>query len=212
MSANVKINRVLISVSDKTDLREFASGLDNLGIEIISTGGTLATLKKAGIKAISVSTFTGAPEILGGRVKTLHPKIHAGILFRRESEADKAEMAQQEYRPIDMVVVNLYPFEKTVRKKGVSEEEIIENIDIGGPTMVRAAAKNFAGVAVVTSPADYKEVLDRLREGDGSLDLEFRRKLAARAFELTCNYDRAISDYFNKDHMMDFPKDLKLKL
>lgn len=209
----IKIRRALISVSDKTGLVELAKALAENDIEILSTGGTLATLKKAGIQAVSVSTFTGAPEILGGRVKTLHPKIHAGILFRRDSEADNAEMIHQEYKPIDMVIVNLYPFEKTVAKPDVSEAEIIENIDIGGPTMVRAAAKNYSGVAVVTGPSDYPLIIDELKRNDGSLSLELRRELASRAFALTNTYDRAIADYFigKKPETDDeFPRKLTL--
>nr|MBN2277098.1 bifunctional phosphoribosylaminoimidazolecarboxamide formyltransferase/IMP cyclohydrolase [candidate division Zixibacteria bacterium] len=209
----MKIRRALISVSDKTGLVELAKALAENDIEILSTGGTLATLKKAGIQAVSVSTFTGAPEILGGRVKTLHPKIHAGILFRRDSEADNAEMIHQEYKPIDMVIVNLYPFEKTVAKPDVSEAEIIENIDIGGPTMVRAAAKNYSGVAVVTGPSDYPLIIDELKRNDGSLSLELRRELASRAFALTNTYDRAIADYFigKKPETDDeFPRKLTL--
>ncbi len=196
MSDLIKIRRAIISVSDKTGLADFARALSKYKIEIISTGGTLASLKKEGIQAVSVSTFTGAPEILGGRVKTLHPKIHAGILYRRDNEDDCAEMTHQEYKPIDMVVVNLYPFEKTVGNPKSTDEEIIENIDIGGPSMVRAGAKNFSGVAVVTSPSDYKLVIDEMEKNDGALGIEFRRRLAASAFDLTYNYDRAVASYF----------------
>ena len=198
MSDRLKIRRALISVSDKTGLVELARGLAELGIEIISTGGTLATLKKGGIKAVSVSTFTGEPEILHGRVKTLHPKVHAGILFKRGNEEDEAEMAHQEYRPIDMVVVNLYPFEATLRNPDATDDQIIENIDIGGPTMVRAAAKNYTGVAVVTRPERYGQLLEELKNNDGTLDLDFCRQLASEAFDLTYSYDRAISGYFNE--------------
>jgi len=211
MTDKVKIKRALISVSDKTGLIEFARALSDFGVEIISTGGTLAALKKEGIQAISVSTFTGAPEILGGRVKTLHPKVHAGILFRRDNEDDKAELTRQEYRSIDMVVVNLYPFQKTIAKPDVSEEEAIENIDIGGPTMIRAAAKNFDGVAVVSHPADYQSVIDTLKANDGVMDLGFRKKLAMRAFDLTCEYEKAISGYFNngkKEKSEELPEEL----
>ncbi len=196
MSESAKIKRALISVYDKSNLTELAEILAKNDVEILSTGGTLAALKKAGIQAVSVSTFTGAPEILGGRVKTLHPKIHAGILFRRDNEDDQAAMTQQEYRPIDMVVVNLYPFEKTVADLKSGEEEIIENIDIGGPTMIRAAAKNFKDVTVVTSPEDYNIVIEELQKNDGVVSFETRRKLAAKAFALTNHYDRAIANYF----------------
>ncbi len=214
MNDRIKIKRALVSVSDKIGLVEFARGLESYGIEIISTGGTLNTLKKEGIHAVSVSTFTGAPEILGGRVKTLHPKVHAGILFRRGNEADENEMRHHEYKPIDMVVVNLYPFEKTVARSGVAEDEIIANIDVGGPTMVRAAAKNFAGVAVVTNPGDYEAVLEELQANDGTLGLEFRRRLAGKAFQMTFQYDRAIARYFSsrgKEMETEFPKDIEFQ-
>jgi len=213
MSDMIKVKRALISVYDKTGLVELAKALAENEIEILSTGGTLATLKKAGVQAVSVSTFTGAPEILGGRVKTLHPKIHAGILFRRDNDDDNAEMVHQEYKPIDMVVVNLYPFQRTVATPDATEADIIENIDIGGPTMVRAAAKNFSGVAVVTNPTDYPKIIDELNKNDGSVSLELRRSLAARAFELTNRYDRAIADYFVKgkpEAESEFPRQLNL--
>jgi len=196
MGDMIKIRRALISVSDKTGLLEFARALSEYGVEIISTGGTLATLKKGGIQAVSVSTFTGAPEILGGRVKTLHPKIHAGILYRRDSNEDMAELTHHEYKPIDMVVVNLYPFEKTVQNPKSTEEEIIENIDIGGPTMVRAGAKNFEGVAVVTDCNDYNLIIEEMKKNEGALGLQYRRHLAGKAFDLTNRYDRAVSAFF----------------
>jgi len=196
MSGKIKIKRALVSVYDKSGLVEFARALEKFDIEILSTGGTLAALKKEEIQAVSVSTFTGAPEILGGRVKTLHPKIHAGILYRRDNEDDTAEMTHQEYKPIDMVVVNLYPFEETVARAGVTEAEIIENIDIGGPSMLRAAAKNFTGVVVVADPKDYPRIIEALENNDGAVDLDLRRELAGRAFSRTNQYDRAIADYF----------------
>lgn len=196
MSGKIKIKRALVSVYDKTGLVDLGRALEKYDIEILSTGGTLAALKKENVHAISVSTFTGAPEILGGRVKTLHPKIHAGILFRRDNEDDLAQMTHQEYKPIDMIVVNLYPFEQTVARPGVTEAEIIENIDIGGPTMLRAAAKNFSGVMVVTDPADYARVIEELVKNDGAVDLELRRELAGKAFKLTNTYDKAIAHYF----------------
>jgi len=201
----IEIKRALISVSDKTGLAEFASALSEFGIEIISTGGTLAALKKEGVQAISVSTFTGAPEILGGRVKTLHPKVHAGILYRRDNTGDEEELSQQEYKRIDLVVVNLYPFEKTVANPDSSDTEIIENIDVGGPTMLRAAAKNYNGVAVVTDPGDYDAVIKAMKENDGAgtLDIDFRRKLATKAFGMTFRYDRAISAYFSTGKALD---------
>jgi phosphoribosylaminoimidazolecarboxamide formyltransferase/IMP cyclohydrolase len=171
MTDRIKIKRALLSVYDKTGLIDFARELAKLDVEILSTGGTLAAMKKEGIQAVSVSTFTGEPEILGGRVKTLHPKIHAGILARRDNEKDSAELSHHEYKPIDLVVVNLYPFEETVAREGVTDQEIIENIDIGGPTMLRAAAKNFSGVTVVTSPTDYPELIKELQNNNGTLGL-----------------------------------------
>jgi phosphoribosylaminoimidazolecarboxamide formyltransferase/IMP cyclohydrolase len=207
----IEIKRALISVSDKTGLAEFARALSEFGVEIISTGGTLAALKKEEIHAISVSAFTGEPEILGGRVKTLHPKVYAGILYRRDNQADEDQLAQHEYKRIDMVIVNLYPFEKTVANPDATDEEIIENIDIGGPTMLRAAAKNFDGVAVITDPADYNSVIEKMKADEGALDLDFRKELAGKAFGVTQRYDRAISAYFNAnkaDRTRDFPEKL----
>ena len=164
MQDSVKIKRALISVSDKTGLVELGKKLCDLGVEIISTGGTLAQLRNSEIQAISIATFTGAPEILGGRVKTLHPKVHAGILFKREDKEHLAEMSQQEYKPIDLVVVNLYPFEQTLANPEATHKDKIENIDIGGPTMIRAAAKNLDAVAVVTDPGDYSSIIDEMDE------------------------------------------------
>jgi phosphoribosylaminoimidazolecarboxamide formyltransferase/IMP cyclohydrolase len=197
MQDMMKIKRVLISVSDKSGLVELGKTLDDMGIEIISTGGTLAVLKEAGVHVVSIATFTGAPEILGGRVKTLHPKVHAGILFKRDSEDHKNEMLQQEYKPIDMVVVNLYPFEETLANPSSTDSDKIENIDIGGPTMIRAAAKNFDSVAVVTNPKEYSELISELQTNDGSLSAEARRKFASKAFALTSRYETAISGYFS---------------
>ena len=190
-----KIERALISVSDKTGLVEFARGLYGLGIEILSTGGTAATLSAAGIKVVSVSDFTGSPEILDGRVKTLHPKIHGGLLGRRDDARHRDQMAANGIAPIDVVVVNLYPFEATVAKPGCTLEEAIENIDIGGPSMIRSAAKNHRDVAVVVDPADYATVLEELRTGGGAVSLATRQRLARRAFQVTARYDGAIADY-----------------
>lgn len=196
MSDLVKIKRAIVSVYDKTGLENLGKALLKHEVEILSTGGTLAALKKNNLQAVSVSTFTGAPEILGGRVKTLHPKIHAGILFRRGHEEDEAAMTHQEYKPIDMVIVSLYPFEQTVARAEAGEAEIIENIDIGGPTMIRAAAKNFEGVTVVTDPQDYQLLAEELDKNDGSVSREFRRRMATKAFALINKYDMAIADYF----------------
>jgi len=213
MSDKITIKRALVSVSNKDGLVEFARALSEFGVEIISTGGTLAVLKKEGIQAVSVSTFTGAPEILGGRVKTLNPKIHAGILARRDNDDDLVELQHHEYKLIDMVVVNLYPFEQTLANPASTDKDIIENIDIGGPTMIRAGAKNFDGVAVVTSPGDYAMVLDEMKKNEGALDMAFRRQLAAQAFALTNHYDDAISRYFVTDKEAvgeEFPNKLNL--
>ena len=196
MTDSIAIKRALISVSDKTGIIELGQTLEAMGVEIISTGGTLRTLKEAGVHVISVSTFTGAPEIMGGRVKTLHPKIHAGILYRRDNNDDIEQLSQSDYRAIDLVVVNLYPFQQTVAKKESDDALIIENIDIGGPTMVRAAAKNHNAVTIVVDPKDYKTLVTQLKENDGSSTLAFRRQCAAKAFAKTAEYDTAIARYF----------------
>jgi phosphoribosylaminoimidazolecarboxamide formyltransferase / IMP cyclohydrolase len=190
-----KIERALISVSDKTGLVEFASGLQALGVEILSTGGTAAALQRVGIPVVSVSEFTGSPEILDGRVKTLHPKIHGGLLGRRDDARHREQMAANGIKPIDLVVVNLYPFEATVAKPGCTLEDAIENIDIGGPSMIRSAAKNHGDVAVLVDPSDYAAVLDELRATAGALSLATRQRLARRAFQVTARYDGAIADY-----------------
>ncbi len=192
------IRRAIISVSDKAGLVAFARGLVECGVEIISTGGTMAALKKAGVQVVPVSSFTGSPEILDGRVKTLHPRIHAGILFRRDMQEHCDEMASHEFKPIDMVVVNLYPFEQTVANPDSTEADIVENIDIGGPSMIRAGSKNFDGVAVVTAAGQYEETLKELKAQDGALSLATRKNLASAAFALTGAYDTAINDYFSK--------------
>ncbi len=189
------IARALISVSDKTGLVEFARGLHALGVQILSTGGTAAALSAAAIPVVSVSDFTGAPEILDGRVKTLHPKILGGLVGRRDDVQHRAQMAANGIEPIDLVVVNLYPFEATVAKPSCPLDEAIENIDIGGPSMIRSAAKNHRDVAVVVDPADYAAVLDELRSGGGALSLATRQRLARRAFQTTARYDGAIADY-----------------
>ncbi len=196
MTDMAKIKRALLSVSDKTGIENLALQLQEMGVEIISTGGTFKQLKEAGVHAVSVSTFTGAPEILGGRVKTLHPKIHAGILCRRDNLEDVDQLKELEYRFIDLVVVNLYPFQQTLTKVDVDDNEIIENIDVGGPSMIRAAAKNYSTVTVITNPSDYEELLDKLKANDCATDLAFRKECAKKAFALTAKYDSAIADYF----------------
>ena len=186
-----KVTRALLSVSDKAGLVELAKGLSALGVELLSTGGTHALLSKEGVKVQQVSDFTGAPEMLGGRVKTLHPQIHGGIRARRDLESDQRDMKAQGVQPIDLVVVNLYPFREAVAK-GLPPEEIVEQIDIGGPSMLRSAAKNAAHVTVVVDPADYDEVLGELRKF-GDVSARLRSRLQARAFAHTAAYDAAIA-------------------
>ena len=177
----LRARRALISVSDKSGVAAFASGLVELGVEVISTGGTLQHLQDHGVEARKVATVTESPEILGGRVKTLHPRIHGGILANRADEAHMAELAEQGITPIDIVAVNLYPFAKTVAQEGVTSSEAVEMIDIGGPCMTRAAAKNHEGVVVVVDPADYDTVLAALREGDGTEVARFLHQTAISA-------------------------------
>jgi phosphoribosylaminoimidazolecarboxamide formyltransferase / IMP cyclohydrolase len=201
----VKVQRALISVSNKWNLEPFARGLIDLGIEIISTGGTAKFLTDAGIPITPVSEVTGFPEIMDGRIKTLHPAVHAGILADRRVHEHMRALQELKIKPIDLVVVNLYPFEDTAEKRGVTEDEVIENIDIGGPTMVRAAAKNFAGVGVVVDPHRYDEVLNELVRNEGALTLETRRMLAMDAFHHTAHYDFAIANWFSAEEEGDFP-------
>jgi phosphoribosylaminoimidazolecarboxamide formyltransferase/IMP cyclohydrolase len=195
----VRIQRALISVSDKQGIVEFARGLSDLGVEIISTGGTYAALNEAKIPVTAVSNITGFPECLGGRVKTLHPAVHAGILARRDVPTHLEELKNLAIRPIDLVVVNLYPFAATVGKPGVTMAEALENIDIGGPTMIRAAAKNFLGVAVVVNPQRYSQVLQLLQVGEGTLSESVRRELALEAFGHTALYDSLIYSYLAQE-------------
>lgn len=191
----VKIQRALISVSDKTGLEELAKGLIRHGVEILSTGGTAKALKGAGLPVKDVSEFTGFPEMMDGRVKTLHPKIHGGLLALRKNAEHMAQLAKHGMAPIDLVVVNLYPFVKTISKSGVALEEAIENIDIGGPSMIRSAAKNFQSVAVVVNPARYAQILEELDRQDGGLTAGLRSQLAVEAFDHTAEYDSAIHRY-----------------
>jgi len=204
-----KISRALLSVSDKTGLVDFARGLAALGVELISTGGTRKALADAGLKVRDISDVTGFPEILDGRVKTLHPKVHSGILSIRDNAQHQAVMKEQGLPYIDLVAVNLYPFEQTVARPDADHEEIIENIDVGGPSMIRAAAKNFHDVAIVTNPADYDSLLQELREHGGTR-LETRERLAAVAFARTAAYDSAISAYFSRRLDQPFPPTLNL--
>jgi phosphoribosylaminoimidazolecarboxamide formyltransferase / IMP cyclohydrolase len=191
------IKRALISVSDKTGIEEVAKKLSDLGVKIISTGGTSKVLKDAGIPVVDVSDVTGFPEIMEGRVKTLHPNVHGGLLAVRDSDEHMKEASDNEIEMIDLVIVNLYPFTETVAKEGVTEDEVIENIDIGGPSMLRSAAKNYKYVTVVTDPADYEKVLTEISV-NGDTSLETRRVLARKVFSLTYNYDEAINKYFRE--------------
>jgi phosphoribosylaminoimidazolecarboxamide formyltransferase/IMP cyclohydrolase len=192
------VRRALISVHDKTGAVDFAKGLAALGVEILSTGGTAKLLRDSGIAVVDVSDVTGFPEMLDGRVKTLHPKVHGGILARRDLPAHGAALEKHGIRPIDLVAVTLYPFEKTVAKPGVTLEEAIENIDIGGPSMIRGAAKNHAHVAVITDPGQYAPVLEELRKGQGGLSDATRYRLAFEAFRRTAQYDAAIAAYLRE--------------
>ncbi|MBI4166013.1 MAG: bifunctional phosphoribosylaminoimidazolecarboxamide formyltransferase/IMP cyclohydrolase, partial [Acidobacteria bacterium] len=188
-----KITRALISVSDKTGVAEFAGGLASLGIEILSTGGTAKLLRDKGLKVRDVSDLTGFPEMLDGRVKTLHPKVHGGLLAIRSNPQHQEQVKKQGIEFIDLVCVNLYPFEKTAAKPGVKFEEVIENIDIGGPSMIRSAAKNFEDVTVVVDAEDYQTVLNEIKANGGATTPETRARLSRKAFATTATYDSAIS-------------------
>ncbi len=200
----VRVARALLSVSDKTGIVEFARGLAELGIEIVSTGGTAGTLEEAGVPVRSITELTGFPEIMDGRVKTLHPKLYAGLLAVRDNEEHLRAAEQQAVEFVDLVCVNLYPFERKAAQRGVPDSEVIENIDIGGPTMIRAAAKNSAFAAPVVSPESYDAVLAELRELDRRLSLPTRENLAAEAFAYTARYDTAIARWF-QEKREDFP-------
>src|SRR5947207_5048715 len=217
--ARAPIRRAILSVTDKTGLVEFAHKLAASGVELISTGGTAKLLRDSGISVKDISELTGFPEMLDGRVKTLHPKVHGGILHRRESASHRTAVAEHGIQPIDMVVVNLYAFEKTAAKPGVHFEELIENIDIGGPSMIRSAAKNFHDVAVVTSPADYTAIAEEMSKSDGALSSETKWRLAQKAFATTAAYDSAIASTlervsangnFGLHSSADFPDTLRL--
>ena len=201
--------RAIISVSEKTGVTNFAKGLSKLGFAIFSTGGTKKAMEEAKVPVKSVSEITGFPEILDGRVKTLHPAVYGGILARRDIPAHMAQLAENNMETIDLVAVNLYPFVQTVSKEGVELQEALENIDIGGPTMIRAAAKNFPGVIVVVDPADYQPVLEKLKQGD--LPLAERKRLAQKAFQHVAMYDTAISQYLRQD-MEGLPDEMTLAM
>jgi phosphoribosylaminoimidazolecarboxamide formyltransferase/IMP cyclohydrolase len=197
-----KIQRALLSVSDKTGLVDFTKELNALGIEIVSTGGTARSLKDAGIPVTEISEFTGFPEILDGRVKTLHPKVHGGLLYLRGNPDHEAQAAKHGIRPIDLVVVNLYPFEKAVANPNASLRDAIENIDIGGPSMLRSAAKNYASVTVVVDPVDYDAVLHDIKEHGGNTCEMFRWKLAVKVFDTTARYDALIAQHLQEQRLM----------
>jgi phosphoribosylaminoimidazolecarboxamide formyltransferase / IMP cyclohydrolase len=203
--------RAIISVYDKTGAVDFARGLKEIGAEILSTGGTQSTLEQAGIKVTSVSDLTGYPEILGGRVKTLHPSIHGGILARRRDSSHQQELKQHQIKPIDLVVVNLYPFAQTASRPGAGQDEVMEMIDVGGPTLVRAAAKNYQDVIVLVDPSDYAMVLEELRRGT-KIPEETRRRLALKAFEHTAFYDAQIANYLRTQDTTLFPGELTVPL
>jgi phosphoribosylaminoimidazolecarboxamide formyltransferase / IMP cyclohydrolase len=201
----VRVRRALLSVSDKHGIVELARGLQELGVEIVSTGGTARELLSAGIAVSSIEDFTGFPEIMDGRVKTLHPRLYGGLLARRDDDAHVEAAREQGIEPVDLVCVNLYPFEQTVGRGDADAEEIVENIDIGGPTMIRAAAKNSAFAAVLVDPADYEQVLDELRASAGRLSLDTRSRLATKAFACTARYDAAIATWFSVRAYEGFP-------
>lgn len=192
-----RIRRALISVSNKTGIVDFAHDLKRFGVEIISTGGTATVLREAGIDVLDVSDITGFPEMMDGRVKTLHPKIHGSLLAVRDNAEHQAAMYNHGIEPIDLVVVNLYPFEETMARDGVTIEEAVEQIDIGGPAMIRSAAKNFQDVAVVVTPGLYRKVTDELKANGGALTLTTREHLARLSFLQTAKYDRAIVQYLS---------------
>ena len=194
----VKIKRALVSVSDKTGAVQLGQTLHAMGVQILSTGGTARSLQEAGIPVVEVSRYTGFPEMMDGRIKTLHPKIHGALLGKRDNAEHMKQMKTHGIEPIDLVVVNLYPFEKTVAKPDCSLEEAIENIDIGGPTMLRSSAKNYHDVAVVTDPQDYEKITEEMKKSGGALSLETRFRLAKKVFKLTSRYDKAITEYLEK--------------
>lgn len=214
---SMKIKRALVSVSDKTGIVSFLQRLSEFDVEIISTGGTAALLKSESIPHIEIEQFTGFPEILDGRVKTLHPKVHGGLLYLRENPEHQRQAKAHEIEAIDLVVVNLYPFQTTSERPGVTLEEALEKIDIGGPSMLRSAAKNYQSVAVVTDPRDYEAVLRQMEEHDGGTTLKFREQLAIKGFLTTAKYDQAIADYLNRaqttagSFLISLPLEMRLR-
>src|SRR3989440_1325631 len=208
----MKITRALVSVSDKTGIASFARALERQGVDIISTGGTADLLRKEKIPVREISSFTAFPEVLEGRVKTLHPRVHGGLLYKRGNAKHEAEARECGFEPIDLIVVNLYPFEKTIQTRDVKLAEAIETIDIGGPSMIRSAAKNYESVTVVVDPADYDGVLENMRENNGETTLKLREHLAIKAFIKTSDYDRAIGNYLNREQITEASFSLSLPL
>jgi len=193
-----KINKVIISVSNKSGVLEFARELSKFGLEILSTGGTAKSLREAGLAVKDISEYTGFPEMLDGRVKTLHPKVHGGLLGRRANPEHVSKMKEYQIDPIDMIIVNLYPFEETVAKKDCTLEDAIENIDIGGPTMLRSAAKNYEDVTVIVDPADYPKIIAEMQANNGAVSKATNFYLAKKVFQRTSQYDTAITNYLSK--------------
>ena len=208
----MKIARALISVSDKKGIAAFARALEKQGVDIISTGGTAELLRKEDVPVRDISNFTGFPEVLEGRVKTLHPRVHGGLLYKRDNPEHEAQARECGFEPIDLIVVNLYPFEQTIAKANVTLAEAIENIDIGGPSMIRSAAKNYESVTVVVDPADYSEVLETMHDNDGATTLKLRERLAIKAFIKTSDYDRAIGSFLNQEQKTEGSFSLTLPL
>jgi phosphoribosylaminoimidazolecarboxamide formyltransferase/IMP cyclohydrolase len=208
----MKISRAIISVSDKTGVASFARALERHGVDIISTGGTADLLRKEKIPVREISSFTAFPEVLEGRVKTLHPRVHGGLLYKRGNPKHEAEARECGFEPIDLVVVNLYPFEATIVKSDVTLAEAIEHIDIGGPSMIRSAAKNYESVTIVIDPADYDVVLENMRDNNGETTLKLRERLAIKAFIKTSEYDRAIGNFLNREQTTDASFSISLPL
>src|SRR6266478_7046256 len=208
----MKISRALISVSDKTGVAAFARVLEQQGVDIISTGGTAVLLRKEKIPVREISSFTAFPEVLDGRVKTLHPRVHGGLLYKRGNAEHEAQARECGFDPIDLVAVNLYPFEATIARQDVTLAEAIENIDIGGPSMIRSAAKNHESVTVVVDPADYDAVLESMRKHEGETTLKLRERLAIKAFNRTAEYDRIIANFLNKQQKTDASFSVSLPL
>jgi phosphoribosylaminoimidazolecarboxamide formyltransferase / IMP cyclohydrolase len=193
-----KIKKVIISVSNKAGILELARELSTFGVEILSTGGTAKSLRESGLSVKDISEYTGFPEMLDGRVKTLHPKVHGGLLGRRSNPEHVSKMKEYQIDPIDMIVVNLYPFEETVAKKDCTLEDAIENIDIGGPTMLRSAAKNYEDVTVIVDPADYPKIITEMQANNGAVSKATNFYLAKKVFQRTSQYDTAITQYLSK--------------